>query len=169
MIALEFEEGNSRTSGVILLASSLHSTAGRGPHDAPRTGMMCNLSRTSYLRMTTAGKLQLFVTEQLHQSQHICVYTESCHRSSQAEPSEQNTYCYKYSLPVDRITAGTDRHRLVPTDRLKVPHENPRINHIYINDPNTFSSDLIPFCCSVFLLVPFFSLLYPPSPDVIAP
>jgi hypothetical protein len=30
------------------------------------------------------------------------------------------------------------------------------IKNTYINDLNTFSSDLIPFCCSVFYLVPFF-------------
>jgi hypothetical protein len=41
--------------------------------------------------------------------------------------------------------------------------------YIYINDLNTFSSDLIPFCCSVFSFVPFFSLLYLPSPDQVAP
>jgi hypothetical protein len=33
--------------------------------------------------------------------------------------------------------------------------------HIYINDLNTFSSDLIPFCCSVFSFVPFFTAVLP--------
>jgi hypothetical protein len=46
---------------------------------------------------------------------------------------------------------GTTPHRICFTN----------IKNIYINDLNTFSSDLIPFCCSVFLLCHFFTAVPP--------
>jgi hypothetical protein len=42
------------------------------------------------------------------------------------------------------------------------------IKNIYINGLNTFSSDLIPFCCSVSFFCAIFSLLCLPSPDEVA-